>query len=247
MGLIKKVIIIDDEEPARIIIRQYLDHYPEMEVVGQCQDGIEAVAAINRLEPDLIFLDIQMPGLSGFQVLRQIVHIPQVIFTTAFDQYALKAFDSNAIDYLLKPYTKERFNQAVGKVLLRQGNNLERMTALTETLQQTEGGYHDRILLESGNRMISLSVHDILYLEAEKDYTRVFTAAKSYLSNYGIGVLEQRLNPALFTRIHRSNIINVHQIREVYKENNDAYVVLNNNALLKVSKGYIDNIRKLMF
>lgn len=244
---LKKVIIADDEAAARTILQQYLDDYPEMQVVAQCQDGLEAVAAIDRLEPDLVFLDIQMPGLSGFQVLRQIIHVPQIIFTTAYDQYALKAFDSNAIDYLLKPYTRERFNQAVAKVLNRQGTDLARLAALTDVAGQPEQGYPERILLENGNKMISLAVQEIAYLAAEKDYTRIHTLQKNFLSNYGIGVLEQRLNPAVFIRIHRSHIVNIHHIREVYKENNDAYLVLNNDVSLKVSRGYIDNLKKLMY
>jgi two-component system, LytTR family, response regulator len=244
---LKKVMIIDDEEAARLMIGQYLEDFSTLEVVAECQNGIEAVTAINRLEPDLIFLDVQMPGLSGFQVLRQIVHVPQIVFTTAYDQYALKAFDSNAIDYLLKPYTKERFNQAVAKVLVRESNASDNMAALTDNLGRAENSYYERMLLESGNRMVSLDMQDIIYLEAEKDYTRVYTPQKSYLSNYGIGILEQRLNPAVFIRIHRSNIINIHHIREVYKENSDVYLVLKNDVLLKVSKGYMENIRKLMY
>jgi two-component system LytT family response regulator len=244
---LKKVIIADDEIAARTILQQYLEDYPEMEIVAQCQDGLEAVAAIDRLEPDLVFLDIQMPGFSGFQVLRQIIHVPQIVFTTAYDQYALKAFDSNAIDYLLKPYTRERFNQAVVKVLTRQGNDVNRLTALSDVVNQPEQGYPERILLENGNKMISLAVQDIAYLAAEKDYTRVYTLQKNFLSNYGIGILEQRLNPASFIRIHRSSIVNIHHIREVYKENNDAYLVLNNDVSLKVSRGYIDNLKKLMY
>lgn len=243
----KKVMIIDDEEAARLMIGQYLQDFPALEMVAECQNGIEAVSAINRLEPDLIFLDVQMPGLSGFQVLRQIVHVPQIIFTTAFDQYALKAFDSNAIDYLLKPYTKERFNQAVAKVLLRETPAQEGLAALTENLDRNGNSYFERMLLESGNRMVSLDMQEIVYLEAERDYTRVHTPQKSYLSNYGIGVLEQRLNPTVFIRIHRSNIINIHHIREVYKENSDMYLVLKNDISLKVSKGYVENIKKIMY
>jgi two-component system, LytTR family, response regulator len=245
---VKKVLIIDDEEAARILIRQYLEDHEELEVIGECSDGLIAASAIDRLEPDLIFLDVQMPGLSGLQVIRQIVHIPQVIFTTALDQYALKAFDLNAIDYLLKPYTKERFNQALAKVLLRSTPAIPTLTNIGEANPATgSGNYYERILLESGNKMISLSVHDIIYLEAEKDYTRVHADAKNYLSNFGISTIEQRLNPAIFTRIHRSFIINIHYIKEVYKQNNDTYLVLKNEMTLKVSKGYVENIKRMMY
>lgn len=246
---VKKVLIIDDEEAARILIRQYLEDHDQLEVVGECTDGLIAVNSINRLEPDLIFLDVQMPGLSGFQVIRQLVHIPQVIFTTAFDQYALKAFDSNAVDYLLKPYTKERFNQALAKALLRNAPTapLVNSPADINTQPTAYNSHYERILLESGSKMISLSIHDIIYLEAEKDYTRVYSNAKNYLSNFGISILEQRLPPSVFTRIHRSFIINIHYIKEVYKQNNDTYLVLKNDMTLKVSKGYVDNIRRMMY
>lgn len=246
---VKKVLIIDDEEAARILIRQYLEDHDQLEVVGECTDGLIAVNSINRLEPDLIFLDVQMPGLSGFQVIRQLVHIPQVIFTTAFDQYALKAFDSNAVDYLLKPYTKERFNQALAKALLRNVlmTPLVNSPADGSTQPTAPNSHYERILLESGSKMISLSIHDIIYLEAEKDYTRVYSNAKNYLSNFGISTLEQRLPPSVFTRIHRSFIINIHYIKEVYKQNNDTYLVLKNDRTLKVSKGYVDNIRRMMY
>lgn len=239
----KRVLIIDDEEASRLIIRQYLEDHADLEVVGECNNGIEAVSAINRAEPDLIFLDIQMPGFSGFQVLRNIVHVPQIIFSTAFDRYALKAFDSNAIDYLLKPYTKERFNQALSKLLIK-GNSPESIQNLT---QGAGSNYYEKILLENGSKMISIHINDIAYLEAEKDYTRVFTSGKTYLSNFGIGMLEQKLNPSLFIRIHRSHIVNINHIHEVYKENGDTYLVLKNEVLLKVSKSYTENIKKIMY
>jgi two-component system LytT family response regulator len=246
---LKKVLIIDDEEAARILIRQYLDGYEQLEIIGECTDGPTAVNSINRLEPDLIFLDIQMPGLSGFQVIQQIVHVPQIIFSTAYDKYALKAFDSNAIDYLLKPYTRERFNQALAKVLMRTSPSHQNILALAENAGAQPAGtnYYERILLESGNKMVSLNTLDIAYLEAEKDYTRVHSNQKTYLSNFGIGVLEQRLNPSIFFRIHRSFIVNIHHIREVHKQNNDTYIVLKNDVSLKVSKGYVENIKKLMY
>lgn len=247
--LSKKVLIIDDEEAARILIRQYLSDYGQLEIAGECADGITAVSTINRMEPDLIFLDIQMPGLSGFQVLRQIVHVPQIIFSTAYDQYALKAFDSNAIDYLLKPFTRERFNQALAKTLMKSSSSTPDMSLFADHAGMITPpvNFFEHILLESGSKMVSLNVLDIIYLEAEKDYTRVYSASRSYLSNFGIGVLEQRLNPSIFLRIHRSFMVNTHYIKEVYKDGNDTYLVLKNDISLKVSRGYTDNIRKLMY
>lgn len=240
---LKKVLIIDDESASRTIIRQYLEEHKQLEILGECENGIEAVSSIDRLEPDLVFLDVQMPGFSGFQVLRNIVHVPQIIFSTAFDNYALKAFDSNAVDYLLKPYTRERFNQALSRLMIN-GNSQESIQNLT---QHTGSSYYEKVLLENRGKMISIHTADIICLEAEKDYTRVFTGESSYLSNFGISVLEQRLNPSLFIRIHRSHIINIHHIHEVYRENGDTYLVLKNKLLMKVSRSYTDNIKKLMY
>jgi two-component system, LytTR family, response regulator len=245
MTAIRKVIICDDEDDARLLIRQYIADYEQLQVVKECSNGLEAVAAIDALEPDLLFLDIQMPGLSGFQVLQQIVHVPQIIFSTAFDKYALKAFDNNAVDYLLKPYTKERFGQAVNKVLHQGARNMESIKHLGEHLQAGYSAYPEKVLVENGNRMISLSVNDILWMEAEGDYTRLHTPQKAYLSNYGIGVLEQKLNPAMFVRIHRSAIINIHAVKEVFREPNGYHVNLINGSQHKVGRNYVEAIKKI--
>ena len=246
MSDIKKVIICDDEADARILIQQYIADYNQLRVVKECVNGPEAVTAIDELEPDLIFLDIQMPGLSGFQVLQKIVHVPQVIFSTAFDKYALKAFDNNAIDYLLKPYTKDRFNQAVNKVLLNSTKNIEGIKKLSNSLQSTYTAFPEKVLIENGNRMISLDVNTINWMEPEGDYTRLHTTEKSYLSNYGIGTLEQKLNPAVFARIHRSAIININLVKEVFKDTNGYYVVLQNGASHKVGRNYVEVIKKFI-
>ncbi len=241
----KKVIICDDEDDARLLLRQYIAAYPQLQVVYECINGPEAVQAIDSLEPDLIFLDIQMPGLSGFQVLQKIVHVPQIIFSTAYDKYALKAFDNNAVDYLLKPYTKERFAQAVNKILLSSNKNLETIRNLSDDLQSSYVAYPEKVLVESGSRMISLSVNDIIWIEADGDYTRLHTAQKFYISSYGISVLEQKLNPALFIRIHRGTIVNTNIIKEVYRDVNGYYVILQNGTQQKVGRSYTDVIKKL--
>lgn len=240
----KKVIICDDEDDARLLIRQYITDYTQLQIIKECSNGPEAVLAIDELEPHLIFLDIQMPGLSGFQVLQRIVHIPQIIFSTAFDKYALKAFDSNAIDYLLKPYTKERFNQAVSKVIQQSKKNLDSIRTLSDKLQTGYTTYPERVLVENGSRMIGLSTNDILWIEAYGDYTRLHTSQKFFISNYGISILEQKLNPSIFIRIHRSSIINVNGIQEVTREANGYYVTLQNGSVHKVGRSYTDIIKK---
>jgi two-component system, LytTR family, response regulator len=240
----KKIIICDDEDDARLLIQQYIADYPQLQVIKECNNGPEAVAAIDALEPDLIFLDIQMPGLSGFQVLQQIIHVPQIIFSTAFDKYALKAFDNNAVDYLLKPYTKQRFGQAINKVLGHSRKNAEGIKNLSESLQQSYTTYPEKVLVESGSRMISLSVNDISWIEADGDYTRLHTTQKFYLSNYGISELEQKLNPAIFIRIHRSAIINCNLIKEVIRESDGYHIILQNETQHKVGRSYVEAIKQ---
>ncbi len=241
----KKIIICDDEDDARLLIQQYITDYPQLQVVKECSNGLEAVAAIDTLEPDLIFLDIQMPGLSGFQVLQKIVHVPQIIFSTAFDNYALKAFDSNAVDYLLKPYTKERFGQAVNKILLGSVKNLEGIKKLSDSLQTSYTAYPEKVLVESGSRMIALSVSDIIRIEADGDYSRIYAGQKFYISSYSMNMLEQKLNSAIFFRIHRSTIVNINGIKEVFRNNNGYYVLLLDGTTQKVGRSYTDIIKRI--
>lgn len=246
MANLQKIIICDDEDDARLLIRQYMTDYPQLSIIKECSNGLEAVNAINSLEPDLVFLDIQMPGLSGFQVLQKIIHVPQIIFSTAFDNYALKAFDNNAADYLLKPYTKHRFVQAVNKVLLNTAKNMDGIKKLSDNLQASYTPYPEKVLVETGNRMVSLDVNTIFWMEAEGDYTKLHTLQKSYLSSYGIGTLEQKLNPAIFYRIHRSAIININFVKEVFKDANGYYIVLQNGITQKVGRSYVDVIKNLV-
>ncbi len=244
-----KILLIDDEADARKLLREYLGAFPELAIAGECTNGLEAVSAIDRLEPDLIFLDIQMPGLSGFQVLQQIVHVPQVIFSTAYDRYALKAFDHNAIDYLLKPYTRDRFVQAISKVLRSHpSRNLDQVRALSEHLQRefAPANYPDRLLVEQGRHLVALPLNQIIWLQADDDYTRLHTRERFYLSSLGIGELELRLHPAQFLRIHRSAIINLEHIREVIKDPNGPIVVLSNGVRQKVSRSYQDALKRWM-
>jgi two-component system, LytTR family, response regulator len=240
----QKVIIVDDEAPARLLIKQYLDDFQEVEIAAECKNGQEAVMYIDKLEPDLVFLDIQMPLLNGFQVIQKIVHIPKIVFTTAYDNYAIKAFEVNAVDYLLKPYTEERFKQALLKALSR--TDAKSLVNLTEQLQeQTE--FAERLLVEHHGKLIGLNVSEILQIEASGDYSKIVTfTLQQYLSSYGISKLEQKLSPKNFIRIHRSAIVNTAAIKEVYKDGNGGYdLVLINSVTTKVSRTYADVIKNM--
>jgi two-component system LytT family response regulator len=239
------VIIIDDEEASRGLIRQYLQAHPEMEILGECENGIEAVQAINEQKPDLVFLDVQMPGLNGFEVLQEIEHIPMIIFTTAFDRFAIKAFEMNAVDYLLKPYTRQRFDVSIERI--RQRTDQHALYTLAANIPLQQGSYPPRIFVETPGRLRSLDVQDILYLRADKDYTRIHIAGQSYLGSQGISVLEKRLDPQRFLRVHRSYIVNIYHVREVYRDISKTFLVMNDDTEIVVGRSYLESLKKLIY
>lgn len=239
------VIIIDDEEASRGLIRQYLQAHPGMDILGECENGIEAVQAINEQKPDLVFLDVQMPGLNGFEVLQEITHIPLIIFTTAFDRFAIRAFEINAVDYLLKPYTRQRFEVSIERT--RQRTDQHGLYSLAANIPLQQGTYPPRIFVETPGRLRSLDVQDILYLKAEKDYTRIHIAGQSYLGSQGISILEKRLDPQRFLRVHRSYIVNIFHIKEVYRDISKTFLVLNDQTEIVVGRSYLENLKKLIY
>lgn len=244
----RRVFIIDDESAARLLIRQYIEENDQFEIIGEYDNGLDAVVAINSLEPDLIFLDIKMPGMSGLQVVQEIIHVPQIVFTTAYDQYALKAFDANATDYLLKPYTRERFEKAITKILHRSRSNFEEAKQVAAQINNKNNSETvTTVLVESGSKLVSLELKDVICMEADKDYTWMHTASKSYLSNYGISQLEQRLPQANFMRIHRSFIVNISHIKEVHKESASAQLITSNNRVINVSRTYMPELKRLIY
>lgn len=238
-----KVVVADDEAPARKLLKEYLAHFDNLQLIAECKNGVEAVSIVNVLQPDLLFLDVQMPAKTGFEVLQELEYVPKIIFSTAYDQYALQAFEVNAVDYLLKPYTRSRFEQAVQKALSSNGHSA--VQQLTDYLPQAR--YPERILVELGNRLVSIAVADIDWLEADGDYTKLHTAAQTYLSTKGITELEKKLNPQWFQRVHRSAIIALSAIKEVFREPTGPQIVLKNGTVLKVSRSYTEAIRKLIY
>lgn len=238
-----KVVLADDEAPARKLLKEYLTHFTHLHVIAECKNGIEAVSIVNVLQPDLLFLDVQMPGKTGFEVLQELEHLPKIIFSTAYDQYALQAFEVNAVDYLLKPYTRTRLERAVQKALSANGQHA--VQQLTDYLPQAR--YPERILVELGARLVSLAVTDIDWVEADGDYTKLHTASQTYLSNKGITELEHRLSPLQFQRVHRSAIIALSAIKEVFREPTGPQIVLKSGTIIKVSRSYQEAIRKLIY
>jgi two-component system LytT family response regulator len=243
-------IVIDDESLARELLMEYIEPYEEIEVVAECSKGSEAVEKINELEPDLIFLDVQMPGMDGFGVLEAIDHHPYVIFTTAYDQYALQAFDNNAVDYLLKPLNEDRLKTAVNRAMERIGaDSSPNVEELIRTLQDDNSSngkqYSSHLFVQKSEKLLNLEVNDIMYLEASGDYTVLSTKSDQFLSSSGIGKLEAKLNPETFIRIHRSTIINLNFLKEIEKHFNGGLIVkMDNNKTFPVSRTYAKQIRK---
>jgi len=241
----KKVIVVDDEAAGRSLIIEYLAFYPELILIAEANNGVDAVRLINEFKPDLIFLDVQMPGMNGFELLPHLEEIPQIIFSTAYDKFALKAFEVHAVDYLLKPYTQSRFRQAIEKIRDSSQNNLPQ--PFTEKLIMDQAKYPERILVQAGKKLITITTAEIVWIEAYGDYSKLYTIKDIYLSNFGISAMELKLNPDLFIRVHRSAIININFVKEVNKYPGSYDVLMQTNDKVTVSRSYMENLKKLMF
>lgn len=233
-----KVIIIDDEPLAREVVREYLEAFRDMEVVAECNDGFEAVKAISAFQPDLIFLDIQMPKISGFEMLELLEDPPAVIFATAFDEFAIKAFEANAVDYLLKPFSEERFSTAVRKYLEQHTEARQKIPLLVESVQKDSP--LQRIVIRDGTKIKIVPLHEVIMMEAADDYVKIHTKGGVYLKKKTMSSFEQSLPEVQFVRVHRSYIVNISEITRIdpmEKENHVA--LLKTGARVPVSKsGY---------
>jgi two-component system LytT family response regulator len=250
-------IVADDELLARDVILTYLKAYPNIKVIAECSNGIEAVTAIDEMRPDLVFLDIQMPELDGFGVLKEIdpAVMPVVIFTTAYDQYAVQAFETQALDYLLKPFDRDRFNAAITKALyylsLKQDNKaseiIKALISSYQVLQKKTNGNVDHIVVKDTRRILFVKFRDIYWFQASGDYITIHTAKSRHLINQALDDLEKKLDPAQFVRIHRSAIINKDRIVELQPYTNGEYfVLLENNEKVKLSRGYKHVLKELL-
>ena len=240
-------LIIDDEKLARELLREYLAAFPQIEVLAECAKGSEAVEQIDKLKPDLIFLDVQMPGMTGFDVLDEIVHEPYVISTTAYDQYAIKAFEKNAVDYLLKPLDAERFKLAVERALQRKKTEAGSIEDLLSGMHTTpvRAVYDSHIFVQKSEKLFNLPVEEIMYLEASGDYTVISTKIDQFVSSSGIGKLEELMNPDKFIRVHRSTIINLSFLKEIERHFNGGMIVkMQSGKTFPVSRTYAKMIRK---
>jgi len=237
-----RTIVVDDEQPAREVIAHYLKDFPEITIVGEFQDGFSGLKAIQELKPDLVFLDVQMPKLTGLELLELLDQPPLIIFSTAYDQYAIKAFEMNAIDYLLKPYSRERFTQAVQKSIAQSGTvakTASNAQALVKSLDENPE-YLQRIAVKSRHKVSVIPVEDILYLEAEGDYVMIHTKEAKHLKEKTMKYFESHLDPSQYIRIHRSYIVNAKFIDRIEYYDKESYsILLKNGAKLRAStNGY---------
>lgn len=242
-----KAIIIDDEFLARNMVKEYLQHYPEIEVVQECSDGFEGIKAIQQHQPDLVFLDIQMPKINGFEMLELVEQPPAVIFTTAFEEYAIKAFEAHAIDYLLKPFSKERFDKAIQKW---QQMGRQEMTLQAGQLLESLGNQpsrSNRIVLKDNGKIKIIPTINIHYLEAADDYVKIHTAEGTFLKNRTMQYFEQQLDPQQFVRIHRSYLVNVQLISRIDPYEKDSHLaILSVGVRLPVSKSGYQKLKHLL-
>ena len=246
-------LIVDDELLARRSIRKFLKHFPDFEVTGECGDGRSAIAAIHTQRPDLVFLDIQMPELGGFEVIHEIGKdvMPITIFVTAYDRYALQAFDAHALDYLLKPFSEDRFRESVVRAqrALDMGKQPAHSQNIAQLLEQMnrQKEFAERIPVPNKGRFLFLNVRDLDWIEAEGNYLRLHSHGASHLMRGNMNEMEKKLDPGKFMRIHRSTIVNMQRIREVQPWFRGHHlVIMNNGQELKLSRHQKDKLRTLL-
>jgi two-component system, LytTR family, response regulator len=239
MGKKIRAVIVDDEELARQMLREFLSGHPEIEIAAECANGFEAVKAVTELKPDLVFLDIQMPKLDGFEVLELIGTDRAVVLVTAYDEYAIRAFDIHAVDYLLKPFGAERFETALQRARQRLGGSLPAPAELSSSARPPSQPL-ERIVVRDGSRVFIIPIAKLDYAEAQDDYVALATEGKKHLKQQTISSLESTLDPSRFLRIHRSYIVNLEKVTKVEPYSKDNHmVVLTNGTQLPVSRsGY---------
>jgi two-component system, LytTR family, response regulator len=242
-----KAIIVDDEHLAREIIKKYLSDKENIKVVAECSNGFDGVKEITDKKPDLVFLDIQMPKLNGFEMLELLEEQPPIIFTTAFDNYAIKAFEVNAVDYLLKPFSVERFNEALEKVIRRINNKNYNNEKVEKLIEDQQPELLERIVVKDGPKITIIPVDTLKWLEAQDDYVKIHSEGGRFMKKKTMKFFEDHLDANLFIRIHRSSIININFIKQMELHEKDSYrVVLKDDTKLSVSKTGLQKLKEIL-
>lgn len=242
-------IVIDDEAPAREVIKNYLQDFPQIELLCECSDGFQGLKMIGELQPQLVFLDIQMPKLTGFEMLEVMDEKPVVIFSTAYDQYALKAFEVSAADYLLKPYSRARFAEAVNRafLLMQDQKSHEKVLERIDKQQEEQTEYLQRVVVKIGRHIQVVSTDKILWLEAQDDYVMLHTKDGEFLKSRTMKYFEEHLSPDDFVRIHRSHIVQISHIKQIELFGKESYrVLLKSGEKLPISKSGHARLKELL-
>jgi two-component system LytT family response regulator len=243
-----RAVIVDDEELARQMLRELLAAHPEIEIAAECANGFEAVKAVTELKPDFLFLDIQMPKLDGFEVLELVGTDRATIFVTAFDEYALRAFDAHAVDYLLKPFSAERFETALQRAKRRVsgGSSLPAPADLARSAR-APAHFAERLVVKDGTRVFIIALAKLEYAEAQDDYVALTSEGRQHLKQQTISSLESALDPSRFLRIHRSYIVNLEKVTRIEPYSKDNHVVvLSNGKQLPVSRSGYTRLRAIL-
>lgn len=246
MGTIK-AIIIDDEALARDLVRSYLGAYDDIEILGEFSDGFQGLKAINELQPDLVFLDVQMPKLTGFEMLELLDKPCNIVFTTAYNEYAIKAFEHNAIDYLLKPFSNDRFHDALNKVKDRISNSVTSEDQIEKIKNHNDSSEEllTRVVVKSRNKIDIIAIDKIKYFEAQDDYVMIYTNEGRYLKQKTMKYFETHLNPNEFCRIHRTYLVKIDQIAQLQPYEKDHWIViLKTGESLKVSRNGFKQLKQ---
>jgi two-component system LytT family response regulator len=243
-----RAVIVDDEELAREVLREYLNGQEDVQIAGECTNGFDAVKFVSEHKPDLLFLDVQMPKLNGFEVLELIGSEIAVVFVTAYDQYAMKAFDAAAVDYLLKPFDAERFQVAMRRVRRRLGENMQTTNASElKNAAQAPGQYAQRVVVKDGTRVHIIPIDQLDYAEAQDDYIALHSLGKSYLKQQTISSLGDSLDPGRFVRVHRSFLVNLERVRNIEPYTRDTRLaILADGSQIPVSRAGFMRLKELM-
>ena len=242
-----RTIIVEDEELARNLMKSFLSGNDKIEIIAECENGFEGVKMINELKPDLVFLDIQMPKITGFELLELLEHKPQIVFATAYDQYAIKAFEFNAADYLLKPYSKDRLNEAVEKVSERIQKEGLISDVADKISNYPKDDMLDRVVVKDRHKIHIIPVDHIRYIESMDDYVMIYTTEGRHMKQKTMHYFEDALDPKEYVRIHRSYIVKVSEINEIQQYEKESYIViLHDKTKLKVSKTGYKNLKEVL-
>jgi len=243
-----RVVMADDEALARRVLGEYLAAEPDVDLLAECSNGFDAVKAVNELKPDVVFLDVQMPKLDGFEVLELIDSPTAVVFVTAFDQYAMRAFDAAAVDYLLKPFSADRFRAALARVRARlRESGAASVPHELRSAARAPGDYLDRVVVKEGSRVQVIPAGKLDYAEAQDDYVSLRSEGKSWLKQQTISSLEAALDPRRFLRLHRSYLVNVDRIVRIETNTKDTWVaVLSDGSKVPVSRGGYARFREIV-